>query len=73
MPYNLAAHEFLIENGYSYKHEEESWEDVGDAENGPRLRGNPECDTYWDEKECEFVMIMANGKTFLDYYPEFPF
>lgn len=36
----------LLAKGYTHEHLEESWEDVGGPENGPKLIGHPECDVY---------------------------
>lgn len=40
------AHHHLIDLGFSHVHVEASWEDTGDAENGPRLSGDPAYDEY---------------------------
>lgn len=45
-PFNLALHDFMISNGATYTRLAESFEDVGDAENGPELAGHPALDVY---------------------------
>lgn len=58
-PFNLALHEHLTALGYSWVQHEETWEDVGDAENGPELTGGPAFDEYTGPDEI--VCASASG------------
>lgn len=57
MPFNPALHAFLTDAGFGYSHHEASWEDVGDAENGPELTGGPAFDEYFFNTQCVYVTI----------------
>lgn len=45
-PFNLALHEHMMALGYSWTHQPATWEESGDAENGPCLDGCPAYDEY---------------------------
>ena len=59
LPINQIAHEFLIENGYSYKYVPAEWEDCGSPESGPDVVGHPGYDEY--ELDDEVIVIDAFG------------
>lgn len=53
---NIWLHRMLTDQGAcSHEHEPDSFEDVGDAENGPDLQGGPAYDRYWSESH-EFII-----------------
>jgi hypothetical protein len=58
-PYNEQAHAHLIELGYVRTWHEDSFEDGGDAENGPDLTGGPAFDEY--KSADDYVMIDEQG------------
>ncbi len=64
MPYNTFAHNALLQSGYTHEHHNATWEDVGDAENGPKLDGGPACDVY--ASETEYVVIDEDGSATRD-------
>jgi hypothetical protein len=64
MPYNQVAHDFLLEQGYTHHHEKATWEEVGDAENGPKVDGGPACDVYGDKKD--YVIVDENGAAWFE-------
>jgi len=43
---NLDAHDHMIALGARHTHYDADWEDTGDAESGPMLRGGPAYDEY---------------------------
>ncbi len=54
--FNPAFHAFIMMHAdATYARIEASWEDVGDAENGPKLEGNPAFDLYTLD-DVEYVM-----------------
>jgi hypothetical protein len=54
------AHDFLTDQGaYTHEHVPESYEDYGDAENGPDLQGGPAFDAYEGESHC--IIIGPSG------------
>lgn len=54
-PFNIALHDHLISLGYRRERVEASWEDVGDAENGPKLEGGPAFDCYTGADEYVYA------------------
>ncbi len=44
--FNPAFHAFMMEQGATHEHLEDCFEDIGDAENGPKLAGHPALDVY---------------------------
>jgi hypothetical protein len=63
-PFNAAAHEALLAAGYKHERVEASWEDDGDAENGPHLSGGPAYDEYKDADSR--VVVQEEGKAFYE-------
>ena len=55
VPFNPALHAHLTSLGYVRSRHEASWEDVGDAENGPELDGGPAYDEYTGPDEYVFT------------------
>jgi len=43
---NLDAHDHMIALGARHTHYDADWEDTGDTESGPMLRGGPAYDEY---------------------------
>lgn len=73
-PYNLAAHEFLCSQGYTYTHEPASWADVGGPDSGPRVIGGPAYDAYVAANSNYAVVIEEGGKAHqLFLLDDFPF
>lgn len=60
------AHHHLIDLGFSHVHVDASWEDTGDAENGPRLSGGPAYDEYTLDDMT--VYIAEDGSTGYDIW-----
>ncbi len=58
-PYNLALHEHLMSLGYEYQRFACTFEDAGDAENGPHLTGGPAYDMY--SSPTEFIYATEGG------------
>lgn len=58
-PFNLALHEHLIAQGYSWEQCPASWHDDGDAESGPSLGGGPAYDRYIGDGE--YVYAVEDG------------
>lgn len=57
---NEFAHQMLTDEGAcSHEHFRESWEDDGDAENGPSLSGGPAFDVYTTESHS--IVITGDG------------
>jgi hypothetical protein len=50
--------EALLAAGYTKTHVPDSWQDVGDAENGPRLTGGP---AYDDWSKDDHHIYVVNG------------
>ena len=55
--------------GYALTHFPESWEDVGDAENGPLIQGGPAYDEW---RNGNHVVIVIDGEI-VDQFVEQPF
>jgi len=60
-PFNEVAHCHLMSLGYEHTRIEATWEDTGDAENGPHLDGGPTFDQY--TAADHYVYIDENGCT----------
>jgi hypothetical protein len=65
-PFNPTAHDFLIGLGFEVTRVDASWEDSGDAENGPRLTGGPAFDEY-THPDGLVVYIAEDGRTGYEY------
>ena len=63
-PFNPAAHDFFVAAGYVVTHYKADFEDVGDAESGPKLSGGPAFDEYAADDHC--VIVTEGGATFLE-------
>jgi hypothetical protein len=61
-PFNPAAHDHLLALGFTHERYEASWEDLGDAENGPQLSGGPAYDEYQAEDGFT-VYVGEDGRT----------
>ena len=59
-PFNAGAHQSLLEQGFIFAYHEESWEDTGDAENGPQLTGGPAYNEYISKDNFQ-IIIDHNG------------
>ena len=60
-PFNPAAHDFFVGAGYVVTHYESDFEDVGDAESGPKLSGGPAFDEY--AADDHYVIVTEGGAT----------
>ena len=69
-PFNAAAHDFLVNNGYTHEFYEAEWDDVGGPESGPKIVGHPAIDVYSpvDRSQCQ-IAISDDGNAELDPYP----
>ena len=54
-PFNIALHEHLTSLGYNHTRHASSWQDIGDADNGPCLDGGPAYDEYAGDDEYIFA------------------
>ncbi len=53
--YNQALHVHLLAHSYTHDRIPASWEDCGDAENGPMVSGGPAYDLYIGADEMVFA------------------
>lgn len=76
-PYNQAAHEWFVSNGFEYTHCEAEWEDIGSPGSGPQLDGHDGYDEYTvdvPEGECVMheyqyaVIITKEGNAYQQWY-----
>jgi hypothetical protein len=58
-PFNEDVHHWLVELGYERAYCPADFEDVGDAENGPKLVGGPAYDEYTGPEE--YIIIDESG------------
>lgn len=77
---NIFAHRMLTDQGaYVHTHYPDSWEDIGDAENGPQVVGGPAYDEYSGDSDYFIidpsgliVAQMAIDWAFVRWYAEHP-
>jgi hypothetical protein len=72
MNFDIHCHALLIAVGYSHEHVEESWEDVGGPESGPKLVGGPAADIYWLEESPtkDHQIVVVRGEIVeMEYVP----
>lgn len=57
--FNQDIHDNLLDHGFRHNRVEESWEECGDAENGPQLDGGPAYDEYMSNDS--YIIIDHEG------------
>ena len=60
--FNVAIHQHLISLGYEYEYREACWEEYGDIENGPKIWGYEEFDSYTNYSDGEVIAINKRGQ-----------
>ena len=66
-PFNAAAHDFLVNNGYTHEFVEADWEDVGGPESGPQLSGHDAYDVYDPvDRDQRQIFILDGGVVEVD-------
>jgi len=59
----------LVLLGFEVEHNEASWSDVGDAENGPKVVGGPAFDE-WHRGELSLIVVDGKIVDVVQYVPD---
>lgn len=66
------AHEHLIELGFVHSHVPAEWEDVGNGETGPMIRGHDGFDEYTNDQDNEVIYILPDGRVEREFVCDWP-